>query len=203
MTAPELNDKFWDQRYLTHATGWDVGEIAEPIKMYVNQLVKKDIAILIPGCGNAYEALYLLDNGFSNITLVDISPLLVKSLKEKLKRFIGRGLEIICGDFFMHQGKYDLIIEQTFFCALDPMLRSDYAIKMKELLNQSGKLVGLLFDRSFVGGPPFGGSEGEFRKLFSPYFRLKTMERCYNSIEPRKGSELFFILEKNNYNNNL
>ena len=95
----------------------------------------------------------------------------------------------------MHQGKYDLIIEQTFFCALDPLHRSAYAIKMNELLSKSGKLVGLLFDRSFVSGPPFGGSEEEFRKLFSQHFRLKTMERCYNSIEPRKGSELFINLE--------
>ena len=196
MAVPELNDRYWDQRYLTDATGWDVGEISEPIKVYVNQLEKKDIAILIPGCGNAYEAIFLLDNGFSNITLIDISPLLVNSLKEKLKQYIGKELEIICGDFFTHQGKYDLIIEQTFFCALDPMHRSDYAIKMNELLNQSGKLVGLLFDRSFVGGPPFGGSEEEFRKLFSKHYHLRTMEQCYNSIEPRKGSELFIILEK-------
>ena len=195
MDATELNDKYWDQRYLTHATGWDVGIISEPVKIYINQLVKKDITILIPGCGNAYEAIYLLDNGFSNITLIDISPMLVNSLREKLKEYLGKGLEIICGDFFMHQGKYDLIIEQTFFCALDPLHRSAYAIKMNELLSKSGKLVGLLFDRSFVGGPPFGGSEEEFRKLFSQHFRLKTMERCYNSIEPRKGSELFINLE--------
>ncbi len=193
--AHELNGNYWDERYLNDATGWDVGEVSEPLKVYINQLVKKDIAILIPGCGNAYEAIFLLESGFSNITLIDISPLLVNSLREKLKEYIGNGLEIIHGDFFKQRGKYDLIIEQTFFCALDPSLRKAYAIKMNELLNHSGKLVGVLFNRSFVGGPPFGGNEEEYRELFSQHFYLKKMEKCYNSIEPRKGSELFIILE--------
>jgi hypothetical protein len=31
-----------------------------PIKNYIDTLKDKDIAILIPGCGNTYEAAYLL-----------------------------------------------------------------------------------------------------------------------------------------------
>jgi hypothetical protein len=38
-------------------TGWDLGWYL-PIKNYIDTLKDKDIAILIPGCGNTYEAAY-------------------------------------------------------------------------------------------------------------------------------------------------
>jgi hypothetical protein len=44
-----------------------------PIKNYIDTLKDKDIAILIPGCGNTYEAAYLLEQGFTNVTVIDIA----------------------------------------------------------------------------------------------------------------------------------
>ena len=99
-------------------------------------------------------------------------------------------------DFFQHGGKYDLILEQTLYCAIDPSLRTKYAQKVNELLKTGGKLVGLLFDRNFESGPPFGGSKAKYMECFSPYFSHLKMEACYNSIEPRKGTELFIQLQK-------
>ena len=107
-------------------------------------------------------------------------------------RFKGEPITIITGDFFEHKGQYDLILEQTFFCAIDPALRSCYVTKMHELLKPSGKLVGVLFNRSFDGGPPFGGSKEEYEQLFSKHLHIKKMELCYNSILPRQGAEIFF-----------
>ena len=70
-------------------------------------------------------------------------------------------------------------------------------VKMKSVLKDKGKLVGLLFDFPLTDqGPPFGGDINEYQKLFKQHFKLKTLERAYNSIEPRKGNELFFIFEK-------
>ena len=89
-----------------------------------------------------------------------------------------------------------MIIEQTFFCALNPALRKDYVDRMYELLKPGGKLVGVLFNRSFEGGPPFGGSKEEYKELFDEKFVIKKMEDCYNSIEPRKDAEVFIILAK-------
>ena len=67
---------------------------------------------------------------------------------------------------------------------------------MFDILKPGGKLAGLLFNRSFDGGPPFGGNKDEYERLFSKRFEIKTMEDCYNSIAPRSGSELFIILKK-------
>lgn len=189
--ARSLDANDWSLKYQSKTTQWDLGEVSPPIKQYINQLTNKDVRILIPGCGNAHEAAYLLEQGFTNITLIDIAASLVQSLKEKYKNDVR--IQIVLDDFFLHQGQYDLIIEQTFFCAIDPALRTNYVNKMSKLLAPKGKLVGLLFNRSFEGGPPFGGNKAAYINLFSSKFTLRTFETCYNSFKKRQDSELFMI----------
>ncbi len=191
-----LNENYWSSRYQNNDVAWDMGEVSPPLKEYFDQLTDKSISILIPGCGNAYEAEYLLQMGFKNITLVDISPVLVNKLKKQFSDFLNKEINIICGNFFTLTQTFDLIVEQTFFCAIDPSLRTDYANKMHELLNANGKLTGVFFNRTFDAGPPFSGSKTEYNLLFKNKFQIITMEDCYNSINPRKGSELFVILQK-------
>jgi SAM-dependent methyltransferase len=196
MTSIKLDEKYWDKRYLETETGWDIGKVSTPLKAYIDQLENKHISILVPGCGNSYEAEYLIQLGFTNITLIDISPVLVGLISEKFASAIGKQLHVICGDFFKLEQQFELVMEQTFFCALDPILRKDYVNKMFEILNPGGKLAGVLFNRSFEGGPPFGGNTAEYEQLFSEKFLIKTMDACYNSIEPRKGSEVFVVFIK-------
>jgi SAM-dependent methyltransferase len=161
------------------------------LKEYIDQLNGKTIAILIPGCGNAYEAEYLLTQGFTNITVIDIAPLLTAALEKKFRKEVGKTINIITGDFFEHEGKYDLILEQTFLSALDPLIRPTYIEKMHSLLKPRGRLVGVLFSQVFEDGPPFGGTLQEYKLLFSKKFKIKTLELCSNSIERRRGSEVF------------
>ncbi len=190
-----LGQNFWNSNWKEQNTGWDIGYAAPAITEYLKQYSNENAAILIPGCGNAYEAEFLVKEGFSNITLIDIAPKAVEILQEKFKNT--PQVQLICGDFFEHKGKYDLIIEQTFFCALPPEKRPAYAKKMASLLNDDGKIIGLLFDTTFEKqGPPFGGSTEEYVPVFRPYFHIKVMERCYNSIPPRANSEVFINLLK-------
>ena len=191
-----LNEDYWSSRYLNNNTVWDMGKVSPPLKEYFEQLTNKSISILVPGCGNAYEAEYLLEKGFKNITLIDISPVLVNKLKKQFSDFLYKEINIICGDFFTLNQTFDLVVEQTFFCAIAPLLRTNYANKMYELLNENGKLIGVFFNRTFDAGPPFSGSKAEYHLLFKDKFQIKTMDECYNSINPRKGSELFVILQK-------
>jgi SAM-dependent methyltransferase len=193
MAKSILDADYWNNRYNQHETGWDIGYSSTPLQHYADSLKDKTAAILIPGCGNAYEADYLLKQGFTNITLLDISPVLTAALKN---RFSNTPIKIVTGDFFEHTAVYDLVLEQTFFCALDPSQRLVYMQKMNELLNPGGILAGVLFNRNFEEGPPFGGNKLEYMKLFSKFFTIQKMEDCYNSIKPRAGTELFFIAVK-------
>ena len=51
-----LNENYWSSRYKNNDVAWDMGEVSLPLKEYFDQLTDKYISILIPGCGNAYEA---------------------------------------------------------------------------------------------------------------------------------------------------
>jgi SAM-dependent methyltransferase len=188
--------QYWDHRYSNDDTTWDMRQVSPPLEVYFSQLKNKQASILIPGCGNSYEAAWLLEHDFSSITLIDLSEVLTARLRGLYSAIPNPPLQILTGDFFQLTGQYDLIVEQTFFCALDPSLRERYITHMHTLLRPGGKLIGLLFDRDFIGGPPFGGHETEYRQLLEKKFRIRTLAPCYNSISPRAGSELFFIAEK-------
>ncbi len=182
---------FWDDRWAAGSTGWDLGNVSPELKKFFDSLTEKDAAILIPGCGNAYEAEYLLNQGFSKITVIDIAPTLVRNLKTKFAN--NPGIQVVEGDFFQLTGKYNIIVEQTFFCAIPPAMRVDYVRKISELLSENGILTGLLFDRDFEGGPPFGGSQNEYKRLFSENgLNIIEMGTAMNSIPARQGTEVFF-----------
>lgn len=186
-----MNKAYWDQKYKENETGWDLGEVSPPLKEYFDQLTDRDLKILIPGSGNSHEAEYLWNNGFKNVHALDISEYAFENLKKQLPDFPKN--QMLLQDFFELENDFDLILEQTFFCALPPERRVDYLKKMASLLRPSGKLVGLLFNIDFDGGPPFGGSEKEYRPMFENYFNLSTMEVAHNSVKPRANNELFFI----------
>lgn len=189
-----MEKSFWDSRWQQQLTGWDLGEVSPPLKSYIDKLENKALKILIPGCGNAYEAEYLWQKGFHNTYIVEISELAVKSFLKRYPVFPEN--QIFIQDFFELKGHYDLIIEQTFFCAINPQMRKAYTEIMYELLKPGGKLAGLLFNRDFEGGPPFGGSKEEYEKLFSTKFEISTLINAVNSVKPRENSELFFEFTK-------
>lgn len=186
-----LSAEFWSERYKTNETGWDVGEISTPIRAYIDQLENKHLKILIPGCGYGHEAEYLYSKGFTNVHVIDLCEEPLKAFRERVPAFPVE--QIHQGNFFEHTGSYDLIIEQTMFCAIDPMLREKYAQKVAELLNPGGKLVAVLFDIPFESGPPYGGNKEEYLTYFEKHFSVIHLESCYNSIAPRAGRELFMI----------
>ena len=189
----ELNKTYWETRYQNNETGWDAGSITTPLKDYIDQLTNKDLKILIPGAGNGYEFDYLIQKGFTNVFVIDIAPSPLEAIKKRKPEYSSH---LLLGDFFELNETFDLILEQTFFCALDPKLRIHYVSKMHQLLDPNGKLAGLLFDFPLTNeGPPFGGSKEEYSELFSNKFQIKTLEKAHNSIKPREGKELFFIFE--------
>ena len=191
----DLSSDFWNNRYESGETGWDLGGVSSPLKSYFDQLTDGNLKILIPGAGNAYEAEYQYNLGFKDVHIADFSPKACQQFGERIPSFPKSNIH--CADFFELEGTYDLIIEQTFFCALDPSLRADYALKMSSLLKSKGKLVGVMFDDEMnTDHPPFGGCQEEYMELFSPYFDVELMQSCKNSIKPRTGREIFVKLVK-------
>ena len=191
----DLSADFWNNKYKNNKIGWDLGEVSPPLKAYFDQLKNKEIKILIPGGGNSHEAEYLFKSGFKNVFVVDVSQIALENIKNRIPTF--PDAQLIHANFFDLETSFDLVIEQTFFCAINPELRSQYGKKMHSILKPKGKLVGLLFDALLNDDhPPFGGNKKEYLEYFKEYFQIKKMEVCYNSYSNRQGMELFLQLLK-------
>ena len=96
--AKNDEQSYWSQRYLDGHTGWNIGYPSTPIKTYVDQLDNKDISILIPGAGNAYEAEYLWEKGFRNVDVLDIASHSHGKFQAKKSKLSQRS--IVHGGFF-------------------------------------------------------------------------------------------------------
>jgi transcriptional antiterminator Rof (Rho-off) len=197
----DLDRNFWEARYHTGETGWDLGAPSTPLKEYIDQLTDKDLKILIPGGGRAWEAEYAHRQGFREVYVIDLTDAPFKDLLSRCPDFPKEHL--IVGDFFQHEGQYDRILEQTFFCALDPAWRERYVAHMKKLLKPAtagrpgGKLVGVLFNDALnTDRPPFGGFKADYELLFRRHFANVSMELCHNSIKPRAGREIWLCAVK-------
>ena len=197
-----LDAEYWQNRYQNHTDNWDIGEVSAPLKAYFDQITDKNIKILVAGGGDSHETSYLYNSGFKNVFLLDWANNALDKFLIKNPDFPEN--QTICGDFFEldedFNHTFDLIIEQTFFCAISQKKRPEYAKKMHQLLKPNGKLVGVLFD-DFAERtePPFGGTQNEYKPYFEPYFDFKYFEKCYNSIAPRANRELFILLQKLNF----
>ena len=189
-------ENYWSLRYKEQRTGWDIGYPSTPLKEYIDQLSDKSIKILIPGAGNAYEAEYLWQQGFTNVYILDIAATPLEVFQKRNPDF--PSLQLLQEDFFTHQGVYDLILEQTFFCSFIPTAKNRfaYAKQISALLQVKGKLVGLWFAIPLTGDiekRPFGGDKELYLNYLCKYLKLLSFEPCYNSIPPRQGKELFGI----------
>ena len=188
---------FWQDRYEQGYTGWDLGAPSPPLQAYIDQLPDPALDILIPGAGNAHEAAYLHARGFRRVRVLDLVDIPLQRLARLVPDFPPDHL--IQGDFFDHQGQYDRILEQTFFCALDPDRRADYARHMAQLLRPGGRLVGVWFTFPLRPGqdrPPYGGSPEEYARYFAPWFTPHHSAPCYNSHPSRAGQEWFMSWER-------
>ena len=191
----KFSSEYWNQHYTQNRTGWDIGYISTPLKAYFDQLEDKNLKILVPGAGNAYEVEYLFHKGFTHTHLLDFSDQSILNFLSRCPDFPVD--QIIKQDFFEHDGQYDLIIEQTFFSSIPPAKRHLYSQQVNNLLKPGGKLVGLLFSHEFeFEGPPFGGTETAYTNLFSEYFIIEFLDISNNSIKPRRNREFFMKLRK-------
>jgi len=168
-----LDKTYWENRYEQGSTGWDTGGITTPIKEYIDQLKNQNLSILIPGSGPSHEAEYIHKKGFQNIHIIDLSELVIKKFKERYPEFPNKNIHI--QNIFKHSNQYDIIIEQTCFCALEPKLRNKYLKHIKSLLKPNGKFLGVLFQHkklSETDGPPFGGDLSYYKIQLSQEWEM-------------------------------
>ncbi len=187
-----LDATYWETRYREEQTGWDLGTPSPPLRSIIESLTDRNLRILVPGAGNGHEVALLWSLGFRNVHLLDWAKAPLENFAHRVPDFPKD--QLILGDFFEHEGAYDLVLEQTFFCAIDPSLREAYVQKMAKLIVPSGSLRGLLFSTPKPDGPPFGGTPAEYDRLFYTRFAFRSFVPSPNSDPRRSRPELLIHL---------
>jgi SAM-dependent methyltransferase len=188
----------WQRHYEENDLGWDLGQVAPPfVKLWQEEKLPLG-KVLVPGCGRGHEVVFLAENGF-DVTAIDFSSGAVTYLKNALKK---RNLEgrILHQDFFSldesHEGVYDLVLEQTFFCAISPKQRRDYVLNVSRILKPGGILVGLFYHTDEQGGPPYNTTREDIEMHFSKKFEIQELDKTFLSAEQRKDKEWLGIIKK-------
>jgi SAM-dependent methyltransferase len=189
--------QFWESRYETGDTGWDLGQPAPP---FVDLLSGPDApsvgSMIVLGCGRGHDAIFFAQNGFQ-VTAVDFSRLALNDAHHNADR-AGVEVELVEHDLFSlpasYDHRFDYVLEHTCFAAILPSKRNDYVQVVKRLLKPGGLYVALFFAHGRPGGPPFNTTVEEVRDLFSPYFAIERLEAPSRSIEVRMGKELFALM---------
>jgi len=162
-----LSPQFWDERFAGSFMPWDRGGVPQALRDFVARS-PRSLVSLIPGCGSAYELVYLCEAGWDAVA-IDFAPMAVARARALAGRWDDRVLE---ADFFAWQPPrpLDLIYECAFLCALPPAMRPQLAARWAQLLPPGGRLAGFFFFDQTVKGPPFGIDRKELEDLLAPHF---------------------------------
>ena len=196
--------EFWEERYIQNNMPWDIGQVAPAFIKYLNNEKISTGTTAVLGSGLGHDAFYFASLNFP-VYGFDFSESAIQScnkLKEKNKV---ENIYFYQKDFFeitkekSWKNYFDFVVEHTTLCAIDPERRTEYIDLIKYLLKPGGKLIGLFFVRTKeLGGPPFGSTPEEIRKLFSAdfteVFKL-CKEECLHE-DKLKGDEYFGVFRK-------
>lgn len=194
---PEMD--FWNSRYLEKNTGWDLGRVAPPfVHLVESGKIAPYSSVLIPGAGRGWEAIYLARLGY-HVTCVDFAPEAIAAARElALKE--GAKVTFLLEDLFRldpeKHGVFDILLEQTCFCAIDPDRRQDYVRMAVRMIRPGGELVGLFYVHGREGGPPWTTTAEEVRALFREDFDFLEFAITEHSVESRKGEEILARLRR-------
>ncbi len=200
MDSDVSSSKFWDNCYINHNTGWDLGSVTPVFKDWCDNLQKK-YSIFVPGAGNGYDPLYFASKGHS-VTAVDFSKEAINAMTAKAKKQ-QININIIKQDIFKLDStlfnSFDYVIEYTFFCAIDRKRRLDYIKIMNNILKKDGELIGLflpiLKDKK-DGGPPYSINVDKVITQFSNYFDILKSKKHKLSIDARISNEQYIHFRK-------
>lgn len=185
----------WENCWEQGLTPWDLGR-PTPIILHLHQTgaLPKGRA-LVPGCGSGYDVVAMACSERYVVGL-DVSHTAIEKAIELSSSLPNSSyFTFLKADFFTwHPPElFDLIFDYTFFCAIEPGMRSRWACKVQEMLKPDGELITLMYPISdHVGGPPYKVSVSDYEEVLHPMgFKAVTIVDNELAIEARKGREKF------------
>ena len=185
MSVEKYNKQvYWDSRYKTEDTFEWFGKGYHDFRNILQPYLQKCYKILVLGCGNSPFSYDMYEDGYTQITNIDYSPICIEMMAEKYKNCEEmKWVEMNIKDLHFAPKSFDAVIEKGTIDALlveekDPWNVSDEGrLSVEKCLNQVTKVLksnGRFISISF--------SQPHFRKQLyccSQYewdFNLKTMQ---------------------------
>jgi methyl halide transferase len=184
---------FWSSLYASGGDGWELGRATPPLERWFTAHPPREQRTLVIGCGRGHEARMLARMG-AHVVAIDFAPEAIAAAQgyadSDAVDFRVRDLFALPRDV----ERYDLIVEHTCFCAIDPARRDEYVDVVHQILKPQGRLVGLFYAHGRPGGPPFSTTLDELRTRFTRKFLLAHDEVPEDSIASRHGEEILAVL---------
>ncbi|KAL1946954.1 hypothetical protein VTO73DRAFT_15058 [Trametes versicolor] len=176
-TRPEDHEKFakfradlaaqkengWDEAWKAKVTPWDIGTMQLALKELVEESglsFPRSGRALVPGCGRGFDAIYISKTLGLETVGYDISPTGIAAAND-LKASVGTdaaNVKFEVADFFaLEDEAFDLVYDYTFFVAIHPSQRPQWATQMAKLVKPGGFLITLVYPiKPYTDiGPPF------------------------------------------------
>ena len=200
LTLSPFMPEYWERLYQSGEMGWDLGGPTPIFNKWI-ETCKVPLTICILGAGNGWDAVNFATRGHM-VTAVDFSASAVKNMKASAKQN-ELDIDIRHMDIFdlykVYNNHFDVVLEYTCFCAIEPAKRRNYMEIVRHILKTKGELVGLLvpIDKDLSdGGPPFAVQLEPTIELISDYLSLIKQQITSLSVKSRAGREVFVIFRK-------
>lgn len=192
----------WEERWQARSTPWDLGGSPPVLASLVERDALPHGRVLVPGCGAGWDVFELASGGREVVGL-DLAPSARTVFEAERDR---RGLDsararIEIADFFTWPAdeQFDLVWDHTFFCALPPDLREQWARRMQELVRPGAELVTLVFPVREPQWPPLGSDPSQgppypvhpdlYRRHLGPGFEELELAPVTQPSPGRRGLE--------------
>ncbi|XWS60029.1 hypothetical protein CRYUN_Cryun08bG0173100 [Craigia yunnanensis] len=187
------NSGGWEESWNQGVTPWDLGR-PTPVILHLHHTGSLSMGrVLVPGCGTGYDVVAMACPGRYVVGL-DISKEAIKKAKQMSSSLPNADyFTFLKADFFSWHptGFFDLIFDYTFFCAIEPDMRSAWAQQIQKFLKPDGELITLMFPMDDqAGGPPYKVSTADYEEVLHPMgFKAISIVDNKLAIEVRKGRE--------------
>ncbi len=189
--------QFWSGLYREQRDGWELGRAAPPLARWFAAHSPSGRRALVVGCGRGHEARLLARAG-ANVTGIDFAAEAIADARALAERE-GVPVDFRQRDLFelgRDPDRYDLAVEHTCFCAIDPARRDEYVAVIADVLAPGGELIALFWAHGRPGGPPYTVDDAELRARFGARFEFLHVEIPRDSVALRAGTERLVQLRK-------
>eukprot|EP00792_Barthelona_sp_PAP020_P005964 TRINITY_DN2863_c1_g1_i3.p1 TRINITY_DN2863_c1_g1~~TRINITY_DN2863_c1_g1_i3.p1 ORF type:complete len:215 (+),score=58.76 TRINITY_DN2863_c1_g1_i3:45-689(+) len=203
---PEYGDpKYWDERYEKDTGNFDWYVTYVSLKDHIQPHLAPGSQILQLGCGNSRLAAQMYEDGYKNITNIDISEVCVNSMKQRYADLAGMKWQVMnaCKLDFESES-FDVIIDKgtldAVLCGRDSF---DLAFRMHQNVFKCLKPGGTYINITY--GLPETRQDHFQRQGLDWTVTTKTIPKALSSDDASKPSSYFYvyIMKKNDQASNV